>query len=100
VALGLSIIGILIIILGVVLVYLQTIKTGILSSVVGALTEVIAVLLYKLNKDANDRLDDVRRDYEYANRLILAAEFVDNLPENVKKDFIRLATKKQPWVKS
>lgn len=58
-AMTLVLLGTIILLGGVVLLFLQRTTTGILSAAVGAVSNISSALLFRLNRDANDRLDKV-----------------------------------------
>ncbi len=62
-ALALMIIGVLIIFVGVALLWVKPqIDQGIITVAIGAITEVISVLVFSFNKEANNRLEEVRKE--------------------------------------
>ena len=62
-AIILAVVGVLIIFAGVALVlFKDTEAAGAVTAGVGAVTEVISALLFKLNHDTNNRLDEVGKD--------------------------------------
>lgn len=62
-ALSLVVIGVLIIFIGVGLLWFNgSVEAGSITVAIGAITEIISVLLFKFNKEANQRLDDVRKE--------------------------------------
>jgi hypothetical protein len=58
-ALALVIIGTLIVLVGTVLLYRNQTTQGIVTAGAGAVSNIISVLVFRLNRDANDRLDRI-----------------------------------------
>lgn len=58
-AVSLVLLGTLIILAGVVLLFVERTTAGVLSAAVGAVSNITSALLFKLNRDANDRLDKI-----------------------------------------
>jgi len=76
VALSLVVLGILLIFAGVaLLLFRDAITAAALSASVGAVTEVVSVVLFRFNSDAQGRLEEVETDlsYLYAARVSLSA---------------------------
>lgn len=62
-ALSLMIIGVLIIFVGVGLLWAKdNFESGLITIAVGAVSEVFSLLVFKLNKETNNRLDELRQD--------------------------------------
>ncbi len=62
-AILLMIVGVLIIFLGVALLLIKSgIEQGAITVAVGAMIEIISVIVFAFNKDANNRLEEVRKE--------------------------------------
>lgn len=62
-ALSLMIIGVLIVFSGIALLWIKdSFEAGLTTVAVGAVSEIISLLVFKFNKEANNRLDDLRKD--------------------------------------
>jgi hypothetical protein len=62
-ALSLMIIGVVIIFIGVALLWIKPeLNQGAITVAVGAITEVISVVVFAFNRDANNRLEEVRKE--------------------------------------
>src|SRR5262249_43387899 len=58
-ALALVYIGIVVLIAGVILLYSGKTSAGVITTVVGAISECASAIVFKLYQDANDRLDKI-----------------------------------------
>lgn len=62
-ALSLMVIGVIIIFLGVALLWIKPeLDQGVVTVAVGAITEIISVIVFAFNRDANNRLEEVRKE--------------------------------------
>ncbi len=86
VALILMIIGILIIFAGIVLVFLEKTSTGIITLIVGAVTNAISALTFRFSKEANDRLDKVNHDLRVIEKTRWASKMIDGISDSKVKD--------------
>ena len=68
------------------LFYLDKISAGIISTSVGAISEVTSVILFKLNKDSNDRLDETAKDLSILERLRIGIYYIDQIKDFSKRD--------------
>ena len=82
----LTIIAVVVIFCGVVLLYWGKITSGVVSTSVGAVTEVIGVVLFKLNRDANNRLDEVGKTLANFEKAQLGMSLIDKMVDESKKD--------------
>ena len=85
-ALIFTIIGVILIFFGIMLFYLDKISAGIISTSVGAISEVTSVILFKLNKDSNDRLDETAKDLSILERLRIGIYYIDQIKDFSKRD--------------
>ena len=86
-ALILSIVGILIIFAGVILLFTKdTVTPGAITAGVGAISEIVSILLFKLSKDANGRYDDVGKDLSRIDRAKEAADIARKIEDTAKRD--------------
>ena len=81
IALSLIVVGVLIIFAGVVLMYFQKTTAGIISSAVGVVTEIISAVLFKFNKEANDRLDALAPDLTVLERARHGMKFIEEIKD-------------------
>ncbi len=64
-ALALSILGVLIIFVGIVFILIRNAAlVGSVTASVGAVTEVVSAILFRFNKETNDRLDEIGRNVQ------------------------------------
>ena len=86
-ALSLAVIGTLIIFGGIVLLIVrESVAAGALTSGVGAVTEVVAAILFRLNHQTNNRLDDVGRDLSAIETARIAVQLIDKIEDPQKRD--------------
>lgn len=86
-ATSLSVIGVLVIFVGVgFLLFGSDVTVGGIITAGGAVSEVIALTLFRLNSDANNRLDDVRKDLNAIETARLSLTIVDHIEDVSKKD--------------
>jgi len=85
-ALSLAILGLLLVFGGVALVLSDVVTAGILASIASAVTESVALLLFRLNKQANDRLDKVNGDLARLSRFRLTMDLVDSISDSRSRD--------------
>ena len=80
-ALVLVVVGVLIIFAGVVLMYIGQTTAGIVSSAVGVVTEIISAVLFRLNKETNDRLDALAPDLTILERARYGMKFIEHIED-------------------
>ncbi|MGN9805606.1 TRADD-N-associated membrane domain-containing protein [Micromonospora sp. L32] len=85
-ALSLAIVGVLLVFAGVGLVLTDVVTAGVLASIASAVTESAALLLFRLNKQANDRLDRVNADLARLSRFRLTMNLVDSISDARSRD--------------
>jgi len=86
-ALVLSVIGILIIFIGVLLLILKdTVTAGAITAGVGAVSEIVSLLLFKLSNDANGRYDKVGEDLSRIERAKEATDIAHQINDPSKRD--------------
>ena len=87
VALALSVIGVLIVFGGVILLFIRdSIAPGAITAGVGAISEIVSLLLFKLSNDANGRLDNVGQDLGLIDKARVAAELAKEIEDPSKRD--------------
>jgi len=98
-ALTLVVVGVLIIFTGVAMLWFgNSVEPGAITVGVGAITEVVSAILFKLNKEVNVRLDEVRKELsaiETARIGLGLAKEIDNL-EKRDDAIANLAERLQP----
>lgn len=63
VAIGLMVIGVLIVFIGIALLYFKEgFESGLITIGGGAVSEIISVIVFSFNKETNNRLDELRKD--------------------------------------
>ena len=82
VAIALMVIGVLIIFIGVVLLYLkESVESGLITVGIGAISEILSIIVFGFNKETNNRLDELRKDMSVIEiarvGLIIAKEIED-----------------------
>jgi hypothetical protein len=86
-AITLAVVGVLIIFSGVALLLLRdSITAGALSAVVGAATEVISAVLFRLNHETNNRLDEIGRDLSAIEAARIAMSLIEQIADPAKRD--------------
>jgi drug/metabolite transporter superfamily protein YnfA len=86
-ALALVVIGVLIIFVGVgLLLFRDTVNAGALTAAIGGVTEVISALLFKLNHETNNRLDEIGKDLSSIEAAQIAMTLIDKIEDPSKRD--------------
>lgn len=86
-ALAFAVIGVLIIFAGVGLLLLrEAVNAGGLTAAIGAVTEVISALLFKLNHDTNNRLDEIGKDLSSIEAAQIAMTLINKIEDPEKRD--------------
>jgi hypothetical protein len=86
-ALSLAIIGVLIIFAGVsLLLFRDAVAAGSITAGIGAVTEVVSAILFRLNHETNNRLDEIGRDLSAIEAARIAMTLIDNITDPSKKD--------------
>ena len=86
-ALSLAVIGVVIIFGGVGLLWFRgTVNSGGIAAAIGAVTEVISALLFKLNHEANSRLDEIGKDLSSIEAGQIAMTLIDKIEDPAKRD--------------
>lgn len=86
-ALSLAVLGVLIIFAGVALLLIRdAITAGALSTGVGAITEVFSAILFRLNHETNNRLDEIGRDLSAVEVARIAMSLIDQIGDPHKRD--------------
>jgi len=86
-AIILAVVGVLLIFAGVALVLFKDAEAaGAVTAGVGAVTEVISALLFKLNHDTNNRLDEVGKDLSSIEAAQIAISLIEKIEDPQKRD--------------
>ena len=86
-ALGFSILGVIIVIIGIILLFTQKIyTTGAITAGAGVISKIISVLLFKLSDNANKRYDKVGEDLSRIDLAKEAIEIAKEIIDPTKKD--------------
>ncbi len=87
VAIALMVIGVLIIFLGVALFYLkESIESGSITVGVGAVSEVLSVIVFGFNKETNNRLDELRKDMSVIEMARVGLTIAKEIEDQEKRD--------------
>lgn len=86
-ALSLAVLGVLIIFAGVaLLLFRELIAAASITAGVGAITEVVSAILFRLNHETNNRLDEIGRDLSAIEAARIAMTLIDKITDQSKKD--------------
>ncbi len=86
-ALSLAVTGTLVIFGGVLLLIVrESGAAGALTTAVGAITEVLAAILFRLNHHTNNRLDEVGKDLAAIEAARIAMQLIDKIEDPKKRD--------------
>ena len=86
-ALILSVLGILIIFSGVALVLFGNQDfAGAITAAVGAITEVVSVIIFRLNHETNNRLDEIGRDMRVIEAAQISMTLIAKIEDPKKRD--------------
>jgi hypothetical protein len=86
-ALALSVIGALIIFIGVgLLLFREASVAGVLAAATGAVTEVVSAVLFRLNSQTNDRLDEIGKDLSAIEAAQIAMTLIAKIEDPAKRD--------------
>jgi len=88
VAVVLTLFGAIVIFSGLILAYAGLLSAGIALSGIGGFLEVVSTVLFKFNKDTNDRLDDVMLDISSLEKVSVALQYVDQIPDELREKAI------------
>ena len=89
VAISLAVVGILIIFIAIIFIFIiNNISIGIISSSAGVIAEIIGAILFKINKDTNDRLDTINKDLLVLERARASSELLNLVSDQNEKDRI------------
>ncbi|HAS6299991.1 MULTISPECIES: TRADD-N-associated membrane domain-containing protein [Vibrio] len=87
IALTLMIVGVLIIFAGVALLYFKEgIEQGLITVVVGAVSEILSVIVFGFNRETNNRLDDLRKDMSVIETARVGLSFAKQIENQEKRD--------------
>lgn len=86
VALALVALGALIIFTGVVFIFAGYVSAGAVTTGVGAISEIVSVLLFRLNSESNDRLDSITRDLTILDKTRIAMRYIDQITDETKRN--------------
>ena len=86
-ALSLAVLGVLIIFSGVaLLLFRDAVAPGALTASIGAVTEIVSAVLFKLNHETNGRLDDIGRDLSAIEAARIAMTLIEKIADPTKRD--------------
>lgn len=86
-ALSLMVFGVLIIFLGVGLLWLKDgFGPGLITVAIGAVSEVMSLLVFKLNNSANNRLDELRKDLSVLETARVGLSIAKQIDNQEKRD--------------
>ncbi|MEZ9439501.1 TRADD-N-associated membrane domain-containing protein [Vibrio atlanticus] len=86
-ALSLMIIGVLIIFVGIGLLWAKEgFESGLITVAVGAVSEVVSLLVFKFNKETNNRLDDLRKDLSVIEVARVGLSIAKQIEDRDKRD--------------
>ncbi|MVB98311.1 hypothetical protein D6V35_17875, partial [Vibrio cholerae] len=87
IALTLMIVGVLVIFAGVALLYFKEgIEQGLVTVVVGAVSEILSVIVLGFNRETNNRLDDLRKDMSVIETARVGLSFAKQIENQEKRD--------------
>ncbi len=87
VAIALMVIGVLIIFLGVALLYLkESFESGLITVGVGAVSEILSVIVFGFNKETNNRLDELRKDMSVIEMARVGLTIAKEIEDQEKRD--------------
>jgi hypothetical protein len=86
VALVTSVAGMVVILCGLVAVLTGVVTAGVVTVVSGTVCEAVGLLAFALNRQANDRLDAIRRDLTLLTNTVLVVELVGGLSDKRLQD--------------
>lgn len=87
VAIALMIVGVLIIFLGVGLLYFKDgFESGLITIAVGAISEILSVVVFGFNKEANNRLDELRKDMSVIETARVGLSIAKQIDDQGKRD--------------
>ncbi|WP_242625905.1 TRADD-N-associated membrane domain-containing protein [Vibrio cholerae] len=87
IALTLMIVGVLVIFAGVALLYFKEgIEQGLITVVVGAVSEILSVIVLGFNRETNNRLDDLRKDMSVIETARVGLSFAKQIENQEKRD--------------
>ena len=87
VAIALMVIGVLIIFLGVALLYLkESVESGLITVGVGAVSEILSVIVFGFNKETNNRLDELRKDMSVIEMARVGLTIAKEIEDQEKRD--------------
>jgi hypothetical protein len=68
------------------LLFRDAVAPGALTSGIGAATEVISAILFRLNHETNNRLDEVGKDLSAIEAAQIAMTLIDKIEDPAKRD--------------
>ena len=86
-ALSLAVLGVIIIFSGVaLLLFRESVAPGALTASIGAVTEIVSAVLFKLNHETNNRLDTIGRDLSSIEAARIAMTLIEKIVDPSKRD--------------
>ena len=84
----LLVIGVLIVFIGIALLLKNDITSGIVTTSSGIISDIIIGVIFKFNKDSNDRLDITAEDMGYFERVRTSEVLMDKITDPDRKDIL------------
>jgi Cyanobacterial TRADD-N associated 2-Transmembrane domain len=86
-ALSLMIVGVIIIFAGVALLWLKdSFESGLITVAVGAISEILSVIVFGFNKETNNRLDELRKDLSAIDTARVGLSIAKQIEDQEKRD--------------
>lgn len=86
-ALLLMIVGVIIIFAGVTLLWLKdSFESGLITVAVGAVSEILSVIVFGFNKETNNRLDELRKDLSAIDTARVGLSIAKQIEDQDKRD--------------
>ena len=86
-ALSLMVIGVLIVFFGIALLWIKdSFESGLITVAVGAVSEIISLLVFKFNKETNNRLDELRKDLSVIETARVGLSIAKQIEDQEKRD--------------
>lgn len=86
-ALSLMVVGVLIIFIGIGLLWVKEgFEPGSITIAVGSISEIISLLVFKLNKETNNRLDELRKDLSVIETARVGLSIAKQIENQEKRD--------------
>lgn len=86
VAVGMSIVGMVVILAGLILVLRGVVTAGVITAISGTVCEAVGRLAFQWNRQATDRLDAINRDITLLANALMAVELVAGISDQPSRD--------------